>query len=295
MLSHANLAAAATITTDFYDARADEEVLSYLPLSHVAERLVSVVAAVRAGYAVNFGEGGESFVNDLREVQPTFFLGVPRVWERLMASVQFQMRNASWLKRRNYSFWQRRGAKTAPARRRGRRKGTVSAAIGWLLIHRALRQKIGMSRIRIALSGAAPIAPEVLEFWWSLGIPVREVYGQTENTALATATPPDDVRIGTVGRPLPGVELRVADDGEVLARSPGNFVGYLGDETATRAALEDGWLKTGDLGELDGDGFLSITGRKKDILITAGGPHITPNHNEKLFKVAPFLGEGALV
>jgi long-chain acyl-CoA synthetase len=295
MLSHANLAAAAIITTDFYGARPDEEVLSYLPLSHVAERLVSVVAAVHAGYIVNFGEGGESFVNDLREVQPTFFLGVPRVWERLMASVQFRMRNASWLKRRNYKLWQGRGAKNAAARMRGQRKGIVSRFLAWLLLDRSLRQKIGMARVRIALSGAAPIAPEVLGYFWSLGIPVREVYGQTENTALATATPADDVRIGKVGRPLPGVEVRVADDGEVLVRSPGNFVGYVGDDAATRAAFDDGWLLTGDLGELDGDGFLSITGRKKDIVITAGGLNISPNHIENLLKVSPFIAEALVI
>jgi long-chain acyl-CoA synthetase len=295
MLSHANLAAAATITTDFYGARPDEDVLSYLPLSHVAERLISVVAAVHAGYVVNFGEGGESFVNDLREVQPTFFLGVPRVWERLGASVQFRMRNASWIKRKNYAFWQRRGAKTAPARMRGRRKGAVSSALGWLLLHRSLRQKLGTARIRIALSGAAPIAPEILEYFWSLGIPVREVYGQTENTAVATATPADDVRIGTVGKALPGVEVRVADDGEVLVRSPGNFVGYVGDDEATRAANDGDWLKTGDLGALDADGFLTITGRKKDIIITAGGLNITPNHIENLLKVSPFVAEALVI
>jgi long-chain acyl-CoA synthetase len=178
---------------------------------------------------------------------------------------------------------------------RGRRKGAVSAALGWVLLHRSLRQKLGMSRVRIALSGAAPIAPEVLAYFWSLGIPVREVYGQTENTALATATPDDDVRIGKVGRPLPGVELRVAGDGEVLVRSPGNFVGYLSDEAATRAAFDGDWLKTGDLGELDGDGFVSITGRKKDILITAGGLNITPNHIENLLKVSPFIGEALVI
>jgi long-chain acyl-CoA synthetase len=295
MLSHANLAAAGTITTDFYGARPDDEALSYLPLSHVAERLVSVITAVHAGYIVNFGEGGESFTNDLREVQPTFFLGVPRVWERVMASIQFRMRNASWLKRRNYAFWQRRGARLAPARRRGQRKGVVGDWIGWILLHRTLRQKLGMARVRIALSGAAPIAPEVLEYFWSLGTPVREVYGQTENTALATATPENDVRIGKVGKPLPGVELRIADDAEVLIKSPGNFVGYLGDEAATGAAYDGDWLKTGDLGELDDDGYLSITGRKKDILITAGGLNITPNHIENLLKVSPFIGEALVI
>jgi long-chain acyl-CoA synthetase len=171
----------------------------------------------------------------------------------------------------------------------------LSSGLSWLLLHRSLHQKLGMSRIRIALSGAAPIAPEVLEYFWSLGIPVREVYGQTENTALATATPADDVRIGKVGRPLPGVELRVADDGEVLVRSPGNFVGYLGDDAATRTAYDGEWLQTGDLGELDSDGFLTITGRTKDILITAGGLNVTPNRIENLLKVSPFIDEALVI
>ena len=274
MLSHANLAAAGEIATRFYGARSDDEVLSYLPLCHVAERLVSVVVALRAGYIVNFGEGGESFANDLRDVQPTFFLGVPRVWERLAATVQVRMRNASWLKRRSYAAWRGRGGPLA-----------------WLFLYRSLRQKLGMSRVRVALSGAAPIAPEVLEYFRSLKIPVREVYGQTENSALATAAPVEDIRIGTVGRALPGVEVRVTDDGEVLVRSPGNFVGYLGDEAATRAALVEGWLRTGDLGEIDADGYLTITGRMKDILITGGGLNVSPNKIENLLKVSPFIRE----
>jgi long-chain acyl-CoA synthetase len=295
MLSHANLAAAADVTTEFYGARADEEVLSYLPLCHVAERLVSVVAAVRAGYIVNFGEGGESFPNDLREVQPTFFLGVPRVWERLAAGVQFRVRNASRLKRWNYNVWQRRGAKIAAARMRGRRGNAVSVFLSWLFLGRSLRKKLGMSRVRVALSGAAPIAPDVLEYLWSFGIPVREVYGQTENTALATATPEDDVRIGTVGRPLPGVEVRIADDGEVLVKSPGNFLGYLGDEAATQAAFLDGWLRSGDLGEIDAEGFLAITGRTKDIVMTAAGVNISPNKLENLLKFSPFIRDAMVI
>ena len=295
MLSHADLAAAADVTTEFYGARADEEVLSYLPLCHVAERLVSVVAAVRAGYIVNFGEGGESFPNDLREVQPTFFLGVPRVWERLAAGVQFRVRNVSRLKRWNYNVWQRRGAKIAAARMRGRRGNAVSVFLSWLFLGRSLRKKLGMSRVRVALSGAAPIAPDVLEYLWSLGIPVREVYGQTENTALATATPDGDVRIGKVGRPLPGAEVRIAGDGEVLVKSPGNFLGYLGDEAATQAAYDDGWLRSGDLGEIDADGFLAITGRTKDIVMTAAGVNISPNKLENLLKFSPFIRDAMVI
>lgn len=294
MLSHANLTAAAETAASFYGARRDEEILSYLPLCHVAERLVSVIVAVRAGYIVNFGEGGESFPNDLREVQPTFFLGVPRVWERLAAGVQFRMANASRIKRWNYHIWQRRGAKIATARMRGRHR-RLSALFAWLFLGRSLRKKLGMSRIRVALSGAAPIAPDVLEYMWSLGVPIREVYGQTENTALATASPADDVRIGKVGRALPGAEVRIADDGEILVRSPGNFLGYLGDEAATERAYIDGWLRTGDLGELDGDGYLAITGRTKDIVMTAAGVNISPAKLENLLKFSPFVRDAMVI
>ena len=294
MLSHDNLTVAAETAASFYGARRDEEILSYLPLCHVAERLVSVIVAVRSGYIVNFGEGGESFPNDLREVQPTFFLGVPRVWERLAAGVQFRMANASRIKRWNYNIWQRRGAKVAAARMRGRRR-RLSELFAWLFLGRSLRKKLGMSRIRVALSGAAPIAPDVLEYMWSLGVRVREVYGQTENTALATASPADDVRIGKVGRPLPGVEVRIADDGEILVRSPGNFLGYLGDEEATERAYIDGWLRTGDLGALDGDGFLAITGRTKDIVMTAAGVNISPAKLENLLKFSPFVRDAMVI
>lgn len=296
MLSHRNLLAAAEGLASFYGARRDEEILSYLPLSHVAERLVSVATAIQVGYVVNFGEGGESFINDLQEVQPTFFLGVPRVWEKLMGLVQTRMANATRLKRGMYQFWQRQEARTADARRRGGRGGRVSQALAWLFLLRTLRRKLGLARIRIALSGAAPIAPGVLEYWWSLGVPLRETYGQTEDTALATANPERDVRVGTVGVALPGVTLRMAADGEILVRSPGNFVGYLDDPEATRSVLDDdGWLHTGDLGELDADGYLTITGRKKELIVTAGGLNVSPNRLENLIKVSPFIREAMVI
>jgi long-chain acyl-CoA synthetase len=194
-----------------------------------------------------------------------------------------------------YALGVRAGARLGEARRRGETGGRLRGALWWLLLFRTLRQKLGLSRVRIALSGAAPIAPEVLEYWWSLGVPVREIYGQTEDTALATANPPDDVRLGTVGTALPGVELRVADDGEILVRSPGNFVGFLGDDAGTAAALVDGWLHTGDLGELDADGYLTITGRTKDVIVTAGGLNVSPAKIENLAKVSPFIREAMVV
>jgi long-chain acyl-CoA synthetase len=269
MISHANLMAAADVFTQLYDVGPDDEVLSYLPLCHIAERLFSVIDAIAAGYVVNFGEGGESFMQDLRDVQPTFFLGVPRVWEKMLATVEIKMQDASWLKRRIH-------------------------AAGW--VRWPLREKLGMSRCRIALSGAAPIAPQVLEAFHELGVPIREGYGQTENTAVCTFTPADDVRIGTVGKAAPGVELKIAEDGEILTRSAGVFQGYFKDPEATARAIDpDGWLHTGDVGELDEDGFLTITDRKKDIIITAGGKNISPSEIENRLKVSPYVREAIVI
>jgi long-chain acyl-CoA synthetase len=163
-------------------------------------------------------------------------------------------------------------------------------------VFRSLRDKLGMSRVRTAISGAAPIAPQVLEFLWALGVPVREGYGQTENTAVCTFTPRDDVRIGSVGTAIGGVELRIADDGEILTRSPGVFAGYLKDPGATAAAIDaDGWLHTGDVGEIDEHGHLTITDRKRDIIITAAGKNVSPSEIENRLKVSPYVREAMVV
>ena len=298
MLSHRNLVSAAETFEGAFDSTPDDEVLSYLPLCHVAERLNSAINAINVGYVVNFGRGGAFFADDLRDVQPTIFLGVPRVWEKMAASIEIRMNDASRMKRRLYLWAVRRGRSVARDRMDGSvgAAGTVIQALTWLLVFRALRKKLGLRRIRIALSGAAPIAPELLEYFWALGVPVREGYGQTENTAVATYTPADDVRIGKVGIALPGVEIRIADTGEILTRSPGNFVGYLKDPAATHAAVDgDGWLHTGDVGELDAAGFLTITDRVKDLIITAGGKNVSPSEIENRLKVSPFVKEAVVV
>jgi long-chain acyl-CoA synthetase len=298
MISHANLRFAGRSFAATFAATPDDELLSYLPLCHIAERLGSVINALQAGYVVNFGEGGESFAADLREVQPTIFLGVPRVWEKMLAGVQIRMGDASRLKRTVYGFWLKRGA--AIARRRMENRASpvdrVVYALGWAMLFRSLRDKLGLGRVRTAVSGAAPIAPQVLEFFWALGVPVREGYGMTENTAVATWTPLDAVKMGSVGRALDGVELRIADDGEILTRSPGVFLGYWAREDATREAVDaDGWLHTGDVGTLDDDGFLKITDRKKDIIITAGGKNISPSEIENRLKVSPYVREAIVL
>jgi long-chain acyl-CoA synthetase len=297
MLSQANLLAAARASHAVFGLDAHDEVLSYLPMCHIAERLLSVVDAIADGYVVNFGEGGESFVADLQEVQPTFFLGVPRVWEKLMAGVEIRMSYASFVKRTAYRVAHKGGTRIARRRMTGR-FGPVAKLrylLLWLLLFRSLRSKLGLRRVKQALSGAAPVAPQVLEWFWALGIPVREAYGQTENTGLATVTPADDVRIGAVGRPYPGVEIRRAPDGELLTRGPGNFIGYFGDAEATAACFDEGWLLTGDVGEIDGDGFVTITDRKKDLIITSAGKNISPSLIEGMLKVSPYIREAIVI
>ncbi len=298
MISQQNMLAVASASQDSFDVRSDDEVLSYLPLCHVAERLFSVMDALYNGYVVNFGEGGESFMADMREVQPTLFLGVPRVWEKMLAGVQIRMADASRLKRTLYRFWEQQGRRLARKRMAGSMTlvDRVLAALGWVMVFRSLRDKLGLRRVRTAISGAAPIAPQVLEFFWAMGVPIVEGYGQTENTALCTYTPTDDVRIGKVGKALPSVEVKIADDGEILTRSPGVFLGYFKNEEATRETItDDGWLRTGDVGELDDAGFLKITDRKKDVIITSGGKNISPSEIENALKVSPYVREAIVI
>ena len=298
MLSHRNLVEAANTFNAAFESSDRDEVLSYLPLCHIAERLSSAINALRVGYVVNFGRGGEFFAKDLRDVQPTIFLGVPRVWEKMAATVEIRMNDASRLKRSLYHVAVRHGRAQARDQMDGRSSvgSRFVAWLLWLLVFRSLRDKIGLRRVRVALSGAAPIAPQLLEYFWAIGVKVREGYGQTENTAVATYTPADDVRLGKVGKALPGVEIRIDDTGEILTRSKCTFIGYLKNPEATAETVDpDGWLHTGDVGVLDAAGFLTITDRMKDLIITAGGKNISPSEIENQLKVSPYVREAIVI
>jgi long-chain acyl-CoA synthetase len=299
MLTHTNLHAAGEAWSVAMGTRPGDELLSYLPLCHIAERLLSCINALTQGYRVSFGGGGESLVADLREIQPSLFFGVPRVWEKMLATIEIKMADASPLKRWNYGVWMRIGRRLGVKRLAQQPFSAwdrISYALAWVLLFRPLRERIGLTRVRWAGSGAAPIAPQVLEFFWAIGVPIRELYGQTEGTALATFTPDDCVRIGSVGRAIPGAEIRIADDGEILVRSAGVFAGYYRNEEATRATIDaEGWLHSGDVGVLDRDGFLTITDRKKDLIITSGGKNIAPSWIENKLKVSPYVREAVVI
>ncbi len=275
--------------------------LSYLPLCHVAERIFTTWYNAGAGVQVNFAESVATVQPNLREIQPTILFGVPRIWERILAGVQIRLASASWFKRRNAKLWMGVANRIAETLVRTGGNHTFGSrllySLGWLFYFRSLRERLGMSNVRFAASGAAPIAPEVLKFFMGIGVPMHEVYGMTENTAVATGNRPGRVKLGTVGEPQNNTELRIDEEtGEIQTRHGGTFVGYYRDPAATAAAItSDGWLKTGDVGEWVDGTHVRITDRAKDIIITSGGKNISPSEIENALKASPFIKEAIVI
>ncbi len=275
--------------------------LSYLPLCHVAERIFSGWFGAGAGVCVHFAESIETVATNLHEVQPTILFGVPRIWEKIAAGVQIRIQSADPVKRAIGTYWLRRadwiGAVLAANDGRHTAASKAVYAVGWLFCYRALKDRVGLRKVRYAASGAAPIAPEVLRFFMGLGLPMHEVYGMTENTAVATANRPGRVKVGTVGEAHKGVEVRIDEStGEILTRHPGTFAGYWQDPEATAKVLSpDGWLHTGDVGEWVDGTHLRITDRMKDIIITAGGKNVAPSELENALKASPYIKEAVVI
>ncbi|HEY5727092.1 MAG TPA: AMP-binding protein [Acidimicrobiia bacterium] len=278
----------------------DDVIISYLPLCHIFEKLISQVNHAGVGWVTHFGESIDTLSTDLREVQPTFVQGVPRIWEKMHAFVLVRMSSASRLKRWNYGLWTRTASRIGRqlAARGGRHTvgSRVMLGLGDLFLYRALKERLGLRRCRYALSAAAPIAPEILEFFMGIGVPIYEAYGMTEQTGVATRTLPGRVKLGTVGEAYPNIDIEVVEEtGEVLTRHPGTFAGYWNRPDATAAAIDaDGWLHTGDVGEWDGT-HLRIVDRIKDIIITAGGKNVSPSEIENSLKMSPFVGEAIVI
>jgi len=278
-----------------------DSLLSYLPLCHVAERIFTTWFNAGAGTQVNFAESIATVQPNLREIQPTILFGVPRIWEKILAGVHIKLASASRLKRANAKMWLGVADRIGSTLVRTGGRHTVTTRllylIGWVFFFRALRERIGMRKVRYAASGAAPISPDVLKFFMGIGVPMHEVYGMTENTAVATGNRPGRVRLGTVGEPQVGTQLRIdPETGEIQTRHDGTFVGYFRDPDATaRAMTPDGWLKTGDIGEWVEGTHLKITDRAKDIIITSGGKNIAPSEIENAIKASPFIKEAIVL
>jgi long-chain acyl-CoA synthetase len=276
-------------------------ILTYLPLSHVAERVLSTWANVGTGAVLNFAESIDTVQQNLREIQPTLFFAVPRIWEKIYAGIFIRGRDASRFKR----LWFKSGLAAARVIGRDRvRNGGLHTLrsrvlffVAYPTVLRALRTRIGLRRCRWAGSGAAPIAPEVIEFFHGLGIDFYELYGMTENGAVASFNRVGRMKLGTVGEIPDGTELRLdPDTGEIQTRHPGVFLGYWNKPEDTAAAFtDDGFLKTGDVGEWVDGTHLRIVDRIKDIIITSGGKNISPSEIENSLKTSPFVKEAMVI
>jgi long-chain acyl-CoA synthetase len=286
MLSHRNILFQIGYADFIAEPRPGDQQLSFLPLSHVAERTFTVFYPLRTGATVNFAESIDTVPDNIREVAPAVFFAVLR------------MREATRLGRLAYGWALGVGMRMAECRIEGRRPSLPQRLlyrVANLIALDNVKRSMGLHRVRGAATGAAPIAPELIKWFMALGIDMREVYGQTENCGLATAMPPDRIKLGTVGVARSDTEVRLSPHGEILLKGPHVFMGYYKNSERTAQTIVDGWLHTGDVGRIDADGFVTITDRMKDIIITAGGKNITPSEIENQLKFSPYISDAVVV
>jgi long-chain acyl-CoA synthetase len=279
-------------------AGARDETISFLPLNHVYEQIFDLMVHLTVGHTVNFTENTDTIMEDMRDVSPTLFHAVPRIWEKYYSGIVLKMADATRFKRAAYGAAVRIGARYNEELLAGRRPSPalrLAYGAAYLAVFRKLKERLGFDRVRLGFSGAAPISHNVLKYFQSIGIPIREGYGMTETTGITHMSDERHFKLGTVGRALPETEVRIAGDGEILVRHPGIFLGYWKDEANTREALRDGWLHTGDVGEIDDEGYLRITDRKKDLIITAGGKNVAPQYIENLLKFSPYVNDAVVI
>lgn len=300
MTTWRGLGAAARGLNSVLGCRQGDELVSYLPLCHMAEQMFSIHIPVLVGATVNFAESLRTVQDDLRELSPQIFFGVPRIWEKFHASIQTKLREAGGFR---LMLYRQAMASLDGLAAKARARWTPAERLLWgfwyVVVLRALVNFVGLRRCRVAVSSGAPIAPEILKFFRVLGIPIREAYGLTEASGATTMQPGDESPVGTVGLPYPGIELKLADDGEILVRGEIVFKGYFRNQEATREAVdEQGWLHTGDVARWEEGptgAELRIVDRKKDIMITAGGKNITPSEIENSLRFSPYIKEAIII
>jgi long-chain acyl-CoA synthetase len=295
MISYANIAAMTPGIVERLNLTPQTSHLSYLPLCHVAEQMLTVFVPIYLGSRVDFGESIRTVQEDLREVAPTMFLGVPRIWEKLHSAISIKMHESGGLRQRLFEAGLRACAPFAHKAARQRSLAErLTFAFYYALIFRSLQNFIGLRQAKIALTGAAPISQAVVRFFRTLGIPLVEVYGMTESSGMVLGQRLDQIVFGTVGVPTQGVEHRLSSQGELQIRGGVVFKGYYKNPEATADSIVDGWLHTGDVVE-EKNGVLRIVDRLKDIMITAGGKNLTPSEIENTMKGSPFIKECVVV
>lgn len=284
---------------DYIPAQEREERLIFLPLCHVAERIGGYYTSLALGSVMNFAESPETVPDNLREVQPTTFLAVPRIWEKFYSAITIALKDATpfqqWMYRRAINI----GYRMTDCRIEGRQPSLglkIANRFAYWLVFRNIRRMIGLDRCRTAFTGAAPISPDLIRWYLALGIDMYEVYGQTENCGVATVMPPDRIKLGSVGKSVSWGEVSLSPDGEILIKGDFLFMGYLNQPEKTAETIDQrGWLHTGDVGAIDNEGFVKITDRMKDIIITSGGKNITPSEIENQLKFSPYISDAVVI
>ncbi len=298
MLTHENVTWMACAVDGTISISGKDNVLSFLPLCHVFERLFTVFIHVRFAYTVNFVEKPDTVMQNMMEVSPTIGYAVPRIWEKYYSNIMIKMADATWFKRIVFNTALKIGKNRADLVMNFKSPGFVQKGlffVAWFAVFRKLKERLGFENIRVAISGAAPISKDVLRFFQAIGMNLIEGYGQTEGTGVTTLSSEDKTKFGSVGKALNGIKIKIAEDGEILVRSKGVFKGYYKGQDATGKTIIDGWLHTGDVGEIDTDGFLKITDRKKDIIVTAGGKNITPQYIENKLKASIYINDVVVI
>ncbi|WP_163851342.1 AMP-dependent synthetase/ligase [Pseudooceanicola aestuarii] len=298
VITHGNAVFAAVTLRDFFPPVPRGERLSFLPMCHVSERIIGAYSALAMGHVLNFVEHPDTVFENLREVQPDVFMAVPRVWEKIYSAAAIALKEGTAFQRACADAAMAVGRRQAAARAEGRRPGALSRL--WARgVQRValgnLRRQMGLDRVRFAATGAAPISPDLLRWFDALGIEILELWGMSELTGAATINPPGGARIGSIGKPLPGTELRLSDQNEIMVRGPQVFAGYHGLAEKTAETFDGEWLKTGDVGRRDEDGYYYIVDRIKDIIITAGGKNITPSEWENQLKFSPYVTDAVMI
>jgi len=298
MLSHRNLIETARSAVSRERLDETEEVMAYLPMAWIGDHMFSFSQSMVAGFTTNCPESAETVLADLKEIGPTYFFAPPRIWENILTSVMIRVDDTARIKRGLVRFFldlARRVERCRLGHRPVALRDRLLYPLGRLLVYGPLRDNLGMSRIRVAYTAGEAIGPELFEFYRSLGINVKQLYGMTESSALICIQQDGDVKLDTVGPPLPGVEVRVSPSGEVLYRSPGVFQGYYKNPEATREPLVEGWVHSGDAGFFDKDGHLKIIDRARDVGRLAGGTIFAPKYLENKLKFSPYIKEAVCV
>ena len=298
VLSHWNIVSNVLTSLKIFSMGTEDAALSFLPLSHIFERMAGYYSMFYAGCSIAYAESIDTVPQNLTEVRPTLMVAVPRLYEKMYARILDTAVSGSFIKK-NIFFWAKNtGERWAELTIDGQpipKHLEIAYGIASKLVFSKLQARTG-GRLKFFISGGAPLAPEIAKFFYAAGLIIMEGYGLTETSPVITCNCFDYYKLGSVGKTVPGVEVRIADDGEILTRGPNVMQGYYKDEEATRAVLdEDGWFATGDIGELDAEGFLRITDRKKDLLVTAAGKNVAPQPIENMVKTDKFISECVVI